>query len=137
MTREEKIKAFEMRLDGMTFQEIGDHFGVTRQCIEGYLKPNRTRKKPYKNFKCIYPGLKKWMLENCVSVMTMHDDLHLYANHPTLYRFMKGKALPTMDVIKKILAYTGLTFEEAFGQVEDAPGGDPNDSEQQAEGSAV
>lgn len=123
MTKEDKIKAFEMRLNGMTFQEIGDHFGVTRQYIESCFKPERKRKPINKNFKCIYPGLKKWMVENNVSIMKMHDDLHPYSNHLTLYRNMKTEGLLTIDKIKKILSYTGLTFEEAFGEEVSLDGG--------------
>lgn len=37
MTREEKIKAFEMRMDGATLQQIGNEFGVTRECIRQVL----------------------------------------------------------------------------------------------------
>ena len=123
MTKEDKIKAFEMRMDGMTFQEIGDHFGVTQQCIEACFKPERKRKPINRNFKCIYPGLKKWMLENRVSIMKMHDDLHLYDSPLSMYRNMKTEGMLTIDRIKKILAFTGLTFEEAFGEEVSLDGG--------------
>ena len=33
MTREEKIDAFTMRLDGYTLQEIGDKYGLTKERI--------------------------------------------------------------------------------------------------------
>ena len=33
MTKEEKIDAFTMRLDGYTLQEIGDKYGLTRERI--------------------------------------------------------------------------------------------------------
>ncbi len=41
MTREEKIEAFTMRLDGETYQEIADKFGVTRQYIHQILGGDR------------------------------------------------------------------------------------------------
>lgn len=34
MTKEQKLQAYAMRLDGCTYQEIANKFGVTRQCIQ-------------------------------------------------------------------------------------------------------
>ena len=60
MTREEKIKVFEMRLDGYTLQRIANDMGVTRQRIYQILY-----ERPRRGFKSIYPLLNGWM--NAVS----------------------------------------------------------------------
>ena len=52
MTREEKIKVFEMRLDGYTLQRIANDMGVTRQRIYQILY-----ERPRRGFKSIYPLL--------------------------------------------------------------------------------
>lgn len=37
MTREQKIEAFTLRLDGFTFEQIAEHMGCTSQYIQGML----------------------------------------------------------------------------------------------------
>lgn len=135
MTREEKVKAFEMSLDGATFQEIADAFGVSRQCIEQGL----TRKiwRAPKKFECVFPVLKRWLDEQRLSISRFNKAAKVCKYSDSLRRKLAGDHAFTMHEIKAILAYTGLTFEEAFGVVEDAPGGDTNGSEQQAEGGAI
>ena len=59
MTREEKIKVFEMRLDGYTLQRIANDMGVTRQRIYQILY-----ERPRRGFKSIYPLLNGWMNDN-------------------------------------------------------------------------
>lgn len=135
MTREEKIKAFEMSLDGATFQEIADTFGVSRQCIEQGL--SRKQWRAPKQFKCVFPALESWLHEQRLSVHRFNGAANVCKHSNSLRLKLAGRFEFTMPEIKTILSYTGMTFEEAFGQVEEAPGGDPNGSEQQAEGSAV
>ena len=33
MTKEQKVEAYSMYLDGCTYQEIGDKFGISRQLV--------------------------------------------------------------------------------------------------------
>lgn len=134
MTREEKIKAYVMCLDGATLQEAADEFGVTREYIRQILSPNKRKPKEYY---CIYTGLRNWLIEHKYSCPRFIDECGLPLTGNTFLTKIKGKSEFTIVEIKKILSYTGMTFEEAFGQVEDAPGGDLNGSEQQAEGSTV
>lgn len=138
MTHENKRVVLEMRLAGYTLQEIADEIGTTRQNVSLFLRSLATeRRKGFKPFRCVFPGLKAWMYKNRVSITQLIDDVKVFNGYQTLYRRMKGELDFTLSEIKAILAYTGLTFEEAFGVVEDAPGGDTNGSEQQAEGSAI
>lgn len=65
MTRDEKIQAFAMRIDGYTLEEIADKFGVTREWIRQML---------YKSVSCdnyrrkyVYPEITKWMFENNIN----------------------------------------------------------------------
>jgi len=138
MTHENKRAILEMRLAGYTLQEIADKIGTTRQNVSLFLRGLATeRKKGFKPFVCVYPGLKAWMYKNRVSITKLIDDIKVLKCYQSLYRRMNGEVEFELSEIKAILAYTGLTFDEAFGVVEDAPGGDTNGSEQQAEGSTV
>jgi len=60
MTREQKIEIFTMRMDGATYQEIGDKFGVTRQYIEQILHI-QDRRRVKISHQCIYSGLSKFI----------------------------------------------------------------------------
>ena len=47
MTKEQKVEAYSMYLDGCTYQEIGDKFGISRQRVHQLLSEpcyeNKTR----------------------------------------------------------------------------------------------
>ena len=42
MTREQKIEMFTMRIDGMTLEEIGERFGLTRERVRQILTRTAT-----------------------------------------------------------------------------------------------
>lgn len=125
MTREEKIKAFEMSLDGATFQEIADAFGVSRQCIEQGL--SRKQWRAPKKFECVFPALKIWLNEQHLSVHRFNEAAKVCKHSNSLRQKLAGQYEFTMPEIKTILSYTGMTFEEAFGEVGAAPDGDSDD----------
>lgn len=138
MTYENKQKIVQMRVMGYTQQEIADELGTTKQNISLFLNGLASeRKRGFKPFECVYPGLKAWMFKRRCSLPKLIKDIKIWNSYPPLHDRMSGKREFKISEVKAILAYTGLTFEEAFGQAEDAPGGGTNGSEQQAEGSAV
>lgn len=125
MTYEQKQGILKMRLDGFTIQEIADKFGTTRQNISLFLNNLASeRKGGYKRCKCVYPGLRAWMFKNKVSALKLLEDLQLFESYPPIHNRLSGKKEFTLAEIKEILAYTGLTFEEAFGVVEPLDGAD-------------
>ena len=121
MTREEKTKAFEMYLDGFSLTEIADSFGVSKQWIS-VLLGGKSRKS--KSFRCVFPELRKWIFEHRLSINRFNDNAKVCNHVNTLRRKIVGEHEFTLPEIKAILAYTGMTFEEAFVKVEDAPGDD-------------
>lgn len=136
MTREEKIRAFAMRLDGMTFEEVAKEFGVTREYIRQICYTPRKHSRRGKDFCCVYPGLKKWMREHQYSVSRLATEIGIQKSSVAWTGKLSGKRNITVKEAKKILAITGLTFEETFGE-EVVLGGDSNGCEQQAEGREV
>ena len=115
MTKEDKLKMMEMRLDGYTLNEIGEHFAISSQRVSQLFKEMLAEKKNEAANKIIYPGLKKWMLENRITVCRMNTELGMTKNHNHFMNILSGKGKLTIDYIKAIIKYTGCSFEELFG----------------------
>lgn len=123
MTKEDVIVMFTMRVNGSTFDEIGKEFGVTRERIRQILEAN-TKDPAMKGMKksagckCIYPALADWMVANCCPAYKLRKESGVCKSMTTLYYKLQGRNPFNLDEIKKLLAYTGMTFEEAFWTVE-------------------
>ena len=113
MTREDKLKAFAMRLDGYMFQEIADEFGVTRQYIQQMFSDETTGRK--KVALCIYPGIEKWMRDNRVTAYKLNKMMGIWGkNAAPMYNRLNGTTEFVLNEIKLLLEVTGMTFDEAF-----------------------
>jgi len=119
MTKEDVVVMFKMRVDGKTLEEIGKEFGVTRERVRQLLEAHaKGISKEHNRCKSIFPGLRDWMLENCCAGYKMCHETGLGITIQSFYSKIQGKRPFKIDEIRKILAYTGLTFEEAFGTIE-------------------
>lgn len=106
-----------MRLDGMTFEEIGNHFGVSRYYVREAFKVMSETKSIRVPTGIIYPNLEKWIIENrCGRVNALAREVYegLPNNISSFYGKLRGKRSICMREIRRILEITGLTFEEAF-----------------------
>lgn len=118
MTKDERKEwMLSLRECGLTYKEIGEVTGTSKQRVFQLIgKIDKARFKPITEELCIYDGLRNWMNENRVSraefTRMMWGSLH-QVNHQRLREWLKGKGM-TMYSINKILAATGLTYEEAF-----------------------
>ena len=119
---ETRDAARELRMQGLTFEEIGKRLGVSKQrasqCCAG-MDPKRTAWACHKKDldSIIYAGLKNWMLENKVSVPEMMRRIGLDTGSSRSKHFrnrIEGKTQLPISEIKKILAVTGGTFEQMF-----------------------
>ena len=119
---ETRDAARELRMQGLTFEEIGKRLGVSRQriaqCCAG-MNPEATVWACHKEDleSIAYAGLKKWMLENRVSVPELMRRIGLDTGSSRSKHFrnrLEGKTQLPMREIKKILAVTGGTFEQMF-----------------------
>lgn len=127
MTRDDKIKAFTMRLDGKTFQEIGDEFGVSKQCIEQMLGFHQRKARTSIAVKCIYKGLAGYLQEEKISIAKMTELLE--AKTPYIVsKKLSGEKEFKISEIKKILQITGQTFEECFEEKETPGAATPRES---------
>lgn len=110
MTIEDKVKAYEMRLQGYTLQEIADRFHVSRQRIQALL-PGKVKERNL-NFKVVYPNLRTFFKEHEVREKDLSQALGVSRN--TMGKWMRGAETMPKRAIDKLLAFTGMTYEEAF-----------------------
>lgn len=69
----------------------------------------------YVTFTCIYPGLKAWMERHDWNLTRLAKET--YITRSTLAKNLNGLNSMSMYTIRQIMSVTGLTFEQAFGEV--------------------
>lgn len=114
MTRDERMKAFELRLDGLTWDEIADIVGYSSSNVEVDLKScvNGRKRKSV----CIYPTLRN------ILVREYGGSIHRFAgavgmSYGSTYSCLTGRSSPEKNGYR-ICAFLGMTPEEAFGKKE-------------------
>ncbi len=102
----------KLREQGMTYAEIAEKYGISRQAIHQYMKKYSVLNRNIKPATVVFSGLRQWMYENDVSVSDLEH----------ITRKCLRKALRSGKVSEKnksaILAATGLSYNQAFGQGE-------------------
>jgi hypothetical protein len=113
--RKEQMR--EMLSQGMTYEEIGREFGISRQRVYQLIGNADTRKFQYfSSERCVYDGLRKYLNENRISTYELARRC-FNSSHPKRHELLSGAlkgSNTTKHTIDKILAVTGLTYEEAF-----------------------
>lgn len=115
MTKEQKIEAYAMRLNGVSLQEIADKFGVSKQYIQQTLPTEQLRSRR-RHFirKPIYPNLETWLFKRGISNKDFAAMIEVSIS--TTGRIVSGSQNMSKSTIDKILAVTGMTYEEAFAK---------------------
>lgn len=115
LTREQKIRICVMRTDGYTLQEIADEFGMTREGVRLVINGLLDRKPACTGN--MYPAIRLALRRKGLSVPGISRSTGI--NLATLYRAVSPDGNPSKKSIDAILAATGLTYEEAFGEEAD------------------
>ena len=112
-------EVIRMRNEGATYEEIGEHFGVSRQRIHAALGPFKKNAQLYTKIK--YKGLKRWFNETDTSfsqfarlVGTRSTTASIRKMQNWLSEGGERESSFTIGQIKKMLEVTGMTFEELF-----------------------
>lgn len=107
------------RDSGMTYQQIADKYGVSKQYV-GIVcgKANTKAFQVIKEDGCIYPNLRNWMNKNKVSRGELIRMMGATYAHQTftmkLSGYMRGESEPKKGYIDNLLRVTGMTYEELF-----------------------
>lgn len=113
LTNSDRAHAYLMRLNGMSFQEIADHFGVSKQCIAQLLPcSGRSYQRNRVPERCVYVGIREYMIRERMTYARLAALCGLGA--ATVQGTLTGKNSPVKKTIDAILEATGLSYEEAF-----------------------
>ncbi len=100
-----------MRLDGFSYQEIADKFGVSRQRVQQII-PNVGRTCTSTSEKCIYEGLSHYLSKNRITAKKLADVVGI--RYATMMGKLKGEHPFNIVEIEKILEFTGMKYEDLF-----------------------
>lgn len=111
MTNYERKEAFELRLDGYTWEEIGKTLGYSASTVYGDIF--HCIKLPRRSAPCVYPRVTAVIAARYGNMSRLAKDCGL--PYGAVYRCLIGRNSPKHDGIgERICSVTGLTMEEAF-----------------------
>ena len=126
MSRHPRADAYRKDRElGMTYQQIADKHGVSRQTVAEACGRQGYQFRHFTKERCVYPFLRQWLNENKVSTAEFIRRMGccwsgsmclLYSN------YFKGKTYPSKQVIDRMLKVTGLTYEQLFYREDDDNG---------------
>lgn len=114
---------------GVTQGQLAQEYGVSLNTVSAQVRKINAggRARGYDetsvktNLKAVWPGLEKWRLEHNMTIEDIAEAANV--NRSTMQLLWNGRCRnekkqmeygPRMSTIDKILALTGLTYEEAF-----------------------
>ena len=112
----------EEREKGLTYQEIADKYGVSRQNVASACIGTQKRNfRFWSSSTCIYPNVLNWLNENQITcgelIFKMGWRAHS-ATYSKLYSYLSGVCYPPKLTIDKFLSVTGLSYEQFFATSE-------------------
>ena len=106
------------RQKGMSLRAIAAKYGVSHQAVSQVCaKYMPGRFVPFTPEQVIYPNLRRWLNENRVSkseFLRRMGNLPQASSSESLRSWFRGDHYPDKAHIDKILAVTGLTYEELW-----------------------
>lgn len=106
MTREEKVLAATMRIDGSSLYEIADKVGIRPNSVEQFFIGLAARKQTAPSAIIIYDNIIEWMRNTGrrEKWLALQADI----NERVLYEVLRGDRKMTKDILVKLSAVTGL-----------------------------
>lgn len=111
MTKAERMKAFEMRLDGHNWAGIGKALGYEGHSVSADLA--RCVRTPPRQPNICYPVLREYVVSQFGGSVTAFAD-HFHVSRGSVYAVLRGDYQPKKDFIDALISATGLPYEELF-----------------------
>ena len=116
MTNEELIQAFSYRLEGLTFQEISEKLGYSKQNIQHELNKVLTERKVSQRFRTEWfknqPELARIILNQYGSLTKFCKTTG--CDYRSVQGLLKGESYPRPKVMKQLIDSTGLQISTIF-----------------------
>lgn len=107
MTKEQLIDMFTMRVEGNTFEEIGQKYGMSRQTVIQHFESAIKGRKLGKKYKRKY--FEHWMNEKGLSVLKFSETYGI--SNRTVFKYLNGEDI-NMSNLKKIHEVTKIDFNK-------------------------
>lgn len=116
MTRKDRLKAFEMRLDGSSWSEIGSALGYAATTVKQDLRGCVMA--PPRQVTCVYPAIRRVITEDYGgSVRAFADACGI--TYGAMYYALSGKHSVKPERQKIICTVVGLPPAETFAREEE------------------
>ena len=116
MTRQERIKAFTMRIDGANWSEIGRELGYSSTAVKSDLQAC-VQSIPHQ-VTCIYPRIRKIIVDDFGGSARAFA-IACGTTPNRMYHYLSGRGTLNKSIVETILTFTGLTYDEAFTREEE------------------
>ena len=115
MSSSQKQEIMQMREQGMTYKEIGQHFGITHQAT--HQSANRIPKQ--RKIYSVFPNVVKWMETEGIRPRTLADVLNV--DRVTVYNWLGAKTLMPLWAALSIAKMAGVSerFVDFFSMDEE------------------
>ena len=127
LEQQKKINMFQLKLSGMSYEDIGQRYGVSKQAVQQLLTDvlsTRSRRR-----KTAFPAIDQYLFATGSNVTDLYRASQVEEEYNTFLRKLKGVTRMDLETIRAVLRATGLTFEEAFGKpctLSETEAGDPS-----------
>lgn len=111
MNKSDRMRAFSMRCDGMTWEQIGGAMNYDARAISRDLQS--VMEKPPRMPAILYPAVKEFVRQRCFGSIEVFANIMRVSPH-RLRRVLVHGDKPTEALIQKIAESTGLTREEVL-----------------------
>lgn len=120
MTKNELLQAFKYRLDGLSYEEISEKTGHTRQSIrlalQNVLEKNNTTARYRSNWFKNQPKLTKIILEEYGNLTAFCKETG--CSYRSTQYLLQGVSYPRPETMKKLLKVTGLKYSDIMRDFE-------------------
>lgn len=99
------------RANGMSYRQIAEKYGVSYQavhtsCVAAGIAPYKL----ISDKGCVYPRLRDWLNEDKIQ----RDRFFRDVKTSSIRLILNGSMQPKKDVIDRMIAITGMAYEEMF-----------------------
>lgn len=120
MDKQRLIDMFSMHLDGYTMQEIAEKYNISKQRVSQLLRVKEPKQR-YLNRFDKFPRLIEWMNQNKITIKRLQEITGLSTSTTsTVKKRLEGSTEFKCCEIKKILGYSGRTFEDLFAEANES-----------------